>query len=311
MNKINEYILEQLYKDISLADLIKQTGLSSSELAFRLNSLKNLGFNIDRKYYSNSDLLTISKTEKEKYANIQVKQRLRFLALSDTHIGYIKENLNLLDAAFEYAVKNGIHYIFHCGDAIEGSLFNTKRSKNPNIKTSLDEAYYFLKCFPSDESIHTMMILGNHDIRGLRKEGFNLASFIETNRSDITMLGTEFGSIKTGEDFILLHHPFHRKENKFDKEAYAYCDDNKIKPKLILRGHLHRLDSDFDIKGNRTLLVPALCDNINQCGVWDVNIEFVKIGTKTEMYEIYATSLFFQNKLVKDAPVYTKVIHKK
>lgn len=311
MNKIDYKILNLLYQGIDLESLKTQTGLSSTNLALKLTSLRNLGFNIKRKYYSNSDILTISKSlEEEKFTQINVKQKFRFLAIADTHYGSKYEKCELTEEAFDYAVVNGIHYIFHAGDFFEGMyLINGLKNPNSKSKSSIDEAYRFLKKYPKDPSIHTMGVFGNHDIRSQISDGLDLKKFIETYRPDITILGKEFGAIKTGEDFIVLHHPIHTRYKRYDESVHEYSDRNNINTKIVVRGHLHSLDSYTDERKNIVLTTSSLSEPIEKCGGWDVTIEYARVGNKTEMYEVIYVPLTFKNKLVENSAIYKKILH--
>lgn len=180
----------------------------------------------------------------------------KFLLLSDTHLGSLGENLDYIREAFEYAVKEGIKYIYISGDLIEGTYSNYERCKEEykSIQAQID---HVLNDFPYDKDIKVVILLGNHDLHSYISDNVDIYPYLK-DRNDFVLLGYKNGNIKVKNSFIEMRHEI----TKIINDVYP---EN---PFLTLIGHSHQFRCSFtndsiflkapttsDIFGNRTYVI--------------------------------------------------------
>lgn len=245
-----------------IVDLIKQ-GKSNIEICQKLNlskdtfrdillNLKNKGLEYDKRYLINGGTLyTPNKEQNGKNVSSGVtlllknKDELNALLISDLHLGTKEERLDLLNLLYDYAMKNGIHLIINGGDLINGLS-----SERKNIcRTHLEQCEYFIENHPFDINILNICVLGNHDVKGLRKDGVNFARILENYRTDFAIAGIENGHILVKNDFINMYHPLS-----------CDCNNTPMK-KVVLVGHSHQYKVKI-INDNVLIYIPALSNYV-------------------------------------------------
>lgn len=245
-----------------IVDLIKQ-GKSNIEICQKLNlskdtfrdillNLKNKGLEYDKRYLINGGTLyTPNKEQNGKNVSSGVtlllknKDELNALLISDLHLGTKEERLDLLNLLYDYAMKNGIHLIINGGDLINGLT-----SERKNIcRTHLEQCEYFIENHPFDINILNICVLGNHDVKGLRKDGVNFARILENYRTDFAIAGIENGHILVKNDFINIYHPLS-----------CDCNNTPMK-KVVLVGHSHQYKVKI-INDNVLIYIPALSNYV-------------------------------------------------
>ena len=134
----------------------------------------------------------------------------KYIVISDTHFGSVFENFDYLKMVYEYAVKNGIKYIFHAGDLIEGDYAEFGRCpyKYKNIMAQID---HVVNDYCYDDSIHNYILFGNHDIHALI-EGIDIESELSV-RKDFTLLGFRSAYLHLKNEYIGLKHEIARIQN--------------------------------------------------------------------------------------------------
>ena len=141
---------------------------SSQEKSIIINPLDEFAV-----FTNHRDEIFISNTKIQQVYELE-SEHPRFIVISDTHFGSIFESIEYLEMVYEYAVKNGIKYIFHCGDLIEGEeYYDSGRSKweYRNIYLQIE---HILNDYCYDESIKNIILLGNHDVKSLKVRGIDL-----------------------------------------------------------------------------------------------------------------------------------------
>ena len=245
-----------------IVDLIKQ-GKSNIEICQKLNlskdtfrdillNLKNKGLEYDKRYLINGGTLyTPNKEQNGKNVSSGVtlllknKDELIALLISDLHLGTKEERLDLLNLLYDYAMKNGIHLIINGGDLINGLT-----SERKNIcRTHLEQCEYFIENHPFDINILNICVLGNHDVKGLRKDGVNFARILENYRTDFAIAGIENGHILVKNDFINMYHPLS-----------CDCNNTPMK-KVVLVGHSYQYKVKI-INDNVLIYIPALSNYV-------------------------------------------------
>ncbi len=224
--------------------LISNPNISCKELAtlfamdFKAlkNALKRLdisGYRIKKTYEQQGDILLQPTTQldQNKIAIIPTKPVFRFAAISDTHIGHEKSNINYIDQVYQYCIDKDIHLIFHLGDIIEG----VENSHYTKFKNSTNQLQYVLRNYPFQDDILNFFLFGNHDMRGLKESKFNAYHFMKDKRLDFIPVGITNGTISIKKETIALCHN-------------AGINGNS-KIKLVLKGHSHTYKVQNDENG--------------------------------------------------------------
>lgn len=280
MLEIENKLVMLLKKGVTFAKLKSKTGLCSSELVKKMNALKNKGYVINRQFNDDGVKFMIgNRTAEILQDNIKIEfdNRFTFLAMADTHIGNVHENMELVKNLYKYAEEHNIKYVFHLGDLVEGS--SVRESKDFRIKRdSVDEQIdYLTRTYPKHDSINTMYILGNHDYRWLN-DGIDISKIIDNRRYDMHFLGYKNSKLILGNRTILLQHPFTIERSfKYDDEIEELYPNYNFD--LILRGHTHHNGIYVNDKNSIVVNVPACYDSPNRkyVGVYEITLKKERI----------------------------------
>lgn len=168
----------------------------------------------------------------------------KILLMSDTHYGSIYENINYTYNVFNFAIANGIHIVLHAGDIIEG---NVNKRRGYGI---INQANYFINTYPSDNSINTYAIFGNHDYLAINQN--EIVRDIMCSRNDINILGFKKSYFNWCENIISLQHDIDK--YKLNLPSNAEC--------ISFKGHAHfyHIKEDKDRKKEK-IYIPPMCDD--------------------------------------------------
>lgn len=255
MTEMNKKILELVEKNASIYELSEITGLTTKQLFHRLNTLKNQGFNIKRKYYYNGDITY--QLVKEDITNdtptiLTSKNDIIFEAMliSDLHLSNEYERIDLFYKIYDFCSKYGINIILNLGDVIDGL-----REPGPKkINTIEKQIEYMLKVYPYDKNILNFLCLGNHDYDTLQTKGIDLSTVLENKRHDIISLGYGIGKLNIKNDTLIVSHPLIGSSRPHREKL-----NGLFKNKLILCGHRHTMKCSFH-SNNSFVYVPSLSD---------------------------------------------------
>ncbi len=259
--------------------------ISNKQLFNNLTNLKNKGFLLKQKYYSNGvisykPIFSIKELNEKQQLNIITSHKeteFRCLAISDLHFGSSLERLDLLDKAFDYCINNGIHIIFCCGDLIDGTFSKTQQ----NIEDTFLQIEHFIKDYPFDKNILTFGVAGDHDKSALQSSAQNIIEIAKSYRQDIIIGGFNNTIINIKNDNILLYH--HILGGKVLLPTAP----------IVLHGHSHKYLINAH---NKTLHVnvPSLSDiNASFPTAVEINLNFIKGYIST----VYLKQIFFGEKI--------------
>lgn len=248
MTEIEQLIINLMSNGVSLNKI--QDALSLSDKAF-LSCIKNIRANypnLERVLDSSGTFFLKFNPDYQPSNRIRIKMykdSFRLLVTSDLHIGNKDDRPDLLDIVFDHAASKGIHYIANTGDIIENVYF-LKPSKLC-VNNSKGQAYRFIRFYPYDKDIHTIAVLGNHDVQRDENDP-NIEEIITRERHDIIILGPGKGYIDIKNDSIGLEHNL--------------CGSSKHHQSTVpitFRGHSHKTKYDLR-RDNALIFVPALSD---------------------------------------------------
>lgn len=251
------FILKSIYyesikdkKIIFDVNLIKKT---INEIIFYLKSrssgrVKNMITSCDNNMILEYEGRVIETNSRcQQVFNIDEESEFKFIVISDTHFGSVFENIEYLDYVYEYASKNGINYILHAGDLIEGSYDDFGRCKE-EYKTIDSQVEHVLKDYSYDKNIKNMILLANHDVYSIYHYGVDIVPLL-SEREDFQILGYRCAYIKVNDKYISLKHEISRLKNNL-KDYLTLID---------FIGHSHQYRCNYN-KTNTRIRVPTLSD---------------------------------------------------
>ena len=247
MSETNKLIIDLIKQDYSLREIAEILKITEKQLYIRIKQIINQGYQLYPNYRCDSEIyykILYGKQENYTFSISMPKkeQTFRCIVISDLHIGNINSDIKLLDYVYEYATKNGINYVFVCGDNVEGDYTVDRKY----IKNVYDQVEELIKKYPYDKNINNVMIYGNHDHHSLKEEGFNASQKIKNARYDIIPIGYGQGTVNIKNDNLILFH-------KLNESTSPVISNDE---KLILSGHGHMMKTK--IKEQLWLCVPTL-----------------------------------------------------
>lgn len=220
--------------------------INNKEFNIILKMIKDSGFNLSRTYYSDGRInLKINKSlnfNPKKTIRINVVGRiLRAIFISDLHIGSIFESPGSLKLVYQYANEHDCHIIFNGGDVIENIYADAPFE--PKDKTLEAQIKKVLRIYPYNPHILSFILYGNHDLKSLTDQGFDIARYLEEQRYDLISLGYGESIIRLKDDAIALTH-----------DLKGTQDETLNNVSIIFRGHSHKSKT----RDNKIVYIPAL-----------------------------------------------------
>lgn len=259
--KSNETILKLINKNASVNEICSITGLTQKQLFYRMNMLKIKGYDFEKKFYYNGDIVySIINSLKEENKNEKTiitspkDTEFRAVLISDLHLGNIKDRPDLLYEVYNFCVKEGINIIINAGDLIDGAV-GCGNNHNKKISDVNHQLEYLLKNYPYDKNVLNFICLGNHDYSCLSSTGIDLEKILDNKRHDLISLGYGFGRLNVKNEQIIVTHP-----------STANVKMEPTNCNLILTGHSHKSKNIY-ANANTHIYIPSL----SEVDVFDTN----------------------------------------
>ena len=249
MADIIKKLLLLLNQEKTINEICLELNITNKELYNYLVILRNKGFNINRKYLYDGNILlsSIKNIDSNKDISIYTTKEdtsFKCVLISDLHLGNRKEKPIYLDMVFDYCIKEGINIIICGGDFVDGHIIGSGKKYFEN---GYEQIEYAIKRYPYDKNILTFIVLGNHDLNVLTETGQDLSEILYNYRPDIISTGYGIGTINVKNDHIYLRHELGIKQNPLP--------GNKA---LIIEGHSHRMGIKTSNQNLCIVSVPTL-----------------------------------------------------
>ena len=255
--ELESKIIDLLNQGFTNNEICETLKIDESKLYNLLLDLKNNGTLLNRKYYSNGTIKnSLIKTCSEYRSSTIYSQNkaiitepsenlIKVLVISDLHLGNKQERLDLINRAYNYCIKNGMHIILIGGDLIDGNFTQGEQF----ITSVYKQIEYLAKNYPYDKSILNIGVAGDHDLSAFNTFGLNIIETLNNYRQDIAIGSFNNTGVNIKNDQILLYHPIINGNMR-----------NTNAP-IILEGHHHKYKGI--IKNNQLFIdVPSLSDII-------------------------------------------------
>lgn len=195
----------------------------------------------------------------------------KVMIISDTHLGGIYGNYDLVYWVYDFALKNGIKYILHAGDIIEGYV--NRSIESPIVYEQVKELQ---EKYPRTDEIKTYYILGNHDY-------FWTDDKIHRTNCDILYVKNSLNEVKnliyTGVLKTYINFYDEHRIMLYHSNQYGLRYPN-LEHDLILKGHGHGYCID---EKNNIVHLPSLCKNTHNK---NINSGFIVLSLLDNSYEI-------------------------
>ncbi len=246
-------LIELLDRNLSCNEICSILNISNKKLYEMLRVIKDKGFFVERNYTDLGDIYyksvpyLLDSIEREIIVS-PLASEIRFLAFSDIHLGNSKSRIDLVKKMYDYALKNGIHILFGCGDFLDGTFTNG----NQKIEDVYEQVDYFLEKYPFAKNLLTFGVGGDHDYSIYNEYKQDFLKAVSEYRHDIIIPDYNNALIDIKDIKVLLHH------------YVSHGVLSSSKTRINLYGHSHKYVASYTNNGNVSIRVPSLSDiNIN------------------------------------------------
>ena len=281
MNEQTQKLIQLIESEKSVNEICNILGITSRQLHYELLALKQIGYNYNKKYYSNGSIIYQNNSNENNCNTIITKNNnLNCIVISDLHLGNSNQRIDLINKVFNYCSKKNIHIIFCCGDIIDGDFSQSKQI----IEDIPKQIEYFINCYPYDPSILTFAVAGNHDYCSKNLLNDDIINQVENYRHDIIIGGYGNAYVNIKNDRILLFHKI------------KGIDFNINSSSVVLKGHHHRYTAFLQTNNVLYVKVPSL-SNLSELipSFLELNINF-----RNELIEyVNIKQFYFANRIKK------------
>ena len=255
MKKISKEIYKLILEGYSLQDIQNLFEIPTKEFSLYLKDIRENGYRFQRTILSNGHIILKPDLSlnfnPHHHTRIQLDSNVfHTIFISDTHIGNIRERIDYIKIAYEYAKTHDIHIVISAGDLIDNVYPDAKPGtiKIPSVDRQIQK---LTNVIPKDPSIITLCLYGNHEAHSIITEGRDIARVIENYRYDMVNLGYGGCAIDLRNDSIGVSHYVKKipiRENLKDVV-------------INFRGNSHK--SKVSYKDDKEVYIPTLSDNVS------------------------------------------------
>lgn len=173
---------------------------------------------------------------------------VRFGVVSDTHIGSLYENFDVLHLAYKIFREEGITTVYHPGDICEGEKMHRGQEYEIYAHGADNQIKACCERYPEFKGITTNFIEGSHDLSFYKNSGMDIGPRIMEKRPDLVCLGKEEADVfirtQHGEIVLRLVHPGRGSAYALSYHVQKYIESlsGGQKPNVLLIGHYHKAE---------------------------------------------------------------------
>ena len=255
MKALSKKIYLEILDGAPLDEIQKALNLPTTIFSKHLKDLRDNGFRFQRTIFSNGSIklepdLSLSFNPHVHHQKINViGDTFKTMFISDTHIGNMRERLDYIKIAYQYAKDHGVHIIFNGGDVIDNIY--PENMNNLKIKTLEGQINKTVNEIPDIPGTITLCLYGNHEAHSLTTDGIDVARIFEDKRYDFVSLGYGCCRIEMKQDAIGISH--------FIKKIPI--NDIIKNVSINFRGNSHKSKTSY--KESKEIYIPTLSDNIS------------------------------------------------
>jgi predicted phosphodiesterase len=245
-------------KKKSFSEICELLELKDYEVLGLISLMKESGYVID---YVNGNIININNdlTNKKGFFIPKDKSHIRFMALSDTHLGSKWDNVDLLKYAYGLAEDKECDFVTHSGDILEGDFHSKRPDHVYQVRAhGLEQVDYAIDKYPQS-SLKTYFCIGNHDLTFVKTCGADIGKMIAKERPELIYLGQDLADLEFEKIKIRLRHGAGSASYSKSYKLQKYCETLPVSdmPNIILQGHFH-FSGYFKNRGIYCFNVPSL-----------------------------------------------------
>lgn len=244
---------------MTLGELGEMMGISARKVESSIADMRERGVMITDYPGDVYEMTTTAALEPGKHTikgDPRTEWTHHFLVLGDNHLCNRNSRLDVLNAAYDYAERNGITIALNAGNYIDGEArFNkTELVVAPGMDRQMD---YFIQEYPHRKGVKTLFIDGDdHEGWYAQREGIIPGQYLQmkaekAGRTDLEYLGYSEADIVlkcgSGESVLRLLHPgggsAYATSYTVQKIVESYQGGEK--PRILIAGHYHKLEFGY------------------------------------------------------------------
>lgn len=268
---IQEKILNLVKNKHSFNELHVRLGITQEELYTEITKLELSGIVFDKWNENGKPYIRLNaKKLFPTYGNttkLEVENEVKFLVISDTHIGHKKARRQEVNELINLAYSKGVRTVFHVGDVTEGHYMSVRPTSIKELEViGFDEQVELAdNTFPRLEGLTYYGISGNHDFSFDRNAFANPVKTLARIRPDFKYLGHNFAKIElTPKVDITLVHPDDGIGQNYALKLMQHIDRNRPERlgRFIFMGHYHKF-THLHYRNRDAWVVPSFIDQTN------------------------------------------------
>lgn len=295
---LKEAITSDLSKGSTLNGLCERYQVDYIKVLAIIDDLIKSGFNIDQVETADKDVFYKNYGHRRLIdpLPVQIKnnnENIRFVLISDTHMGSRYEQLGILNNIYYNAYLDfKPDFFIHCGDISAGVYAASKKLNNQTLfaRTFQEQVDHIVNFYPYIENTPTYFITGERDETHLKADNeHEIGIAVSNERSeDLIYLGQYSKKFHLYNDYnnqeikLKIEHKSGRipytVSYPTQREIDAMRSDDK--PDYLIQAHWFT-SSDFRIRGIRAIQVPGLVGDManrndmgsNTIGAWYIDIK--------------------------------------
>lgn len=171
---------------------------------------------------------------------------VKFGYVTDTHMGDIFEELNVLKDIYKKFKKEGCECVYHSGDLCDGENMYRGHAYDIHKHGADQQVDWVIKSYPNN-NLTTYFITGNHDLSFWRNAGVDIGKLITERRKDMIYLGQEEADILIGGKDKIKMNLFHPGGGtayalSYHPQKIVESFSGGKKPNILLIGHYHKAE---------------------------------------------------------------------
>lgn len=170
----------------------------------------------------------------------------KFGYVTDTQLGSLYADEELLSSAYDIFKAEGIKTVFHSGDMTDGEKMHKGHEYELKVHGSDAQVAHVVSVYPRRKGITTYFVIGNHDWSFYKNGGNDIGLKIAKDRPDMIYLGYQEADIALGEGdckaTVRLFHPEDGTAYAISYKTQKYIAElpSGTKPDILLTGHYHK-----------------------------------------------------------------------
>ena len=251
--KILEYLTKK--KNPYIETIMKDLDLKNYEVYGLIAYLKQKGYLFDIIDGKVVKIKPIKENDIYKLPNI--KEHLKLLLISDTHLASKYDRIDILKYLYEEAENKNIDYVLHSGDLVDGKSNRPQHIYELKETSYTGQRDYVIDKYPKSD-IPTYMISGNHDLWWVKQCGADIVKDICNKRDDLHYLGSDCEDLMIGKLRVRLYHGAKGQSYAKSYRLQKYLDSipSEELPYILQTGHIHQ---SFYMKQGKTHCFQTSC----------------------------------------------------